>query len=123
MFCRRCAQPAPSQGAFHPAADSSPCVGNLPSKCPPCTPFLQDDEAAPVTGPTNFANLRQLTGMGSGGPGGRGPKLPSATLVSRLAAPRHRLGKEPATGGSGGRAVDAASAVFEQVVQGLGGKK
>ena len=59
------------------------------------------------TGPTSFANLRQMAGMP---PAGQQRKRAGATLVSRLAPPAHRKGKEPQQG-DGASAAAAAAAV------------
>jgi hypothetical protein len=78
-------------------------------------------EAAPA-GPTSFANLRQLTGLPAGGAKASKP-AGGSSLVSRLAAPKHRPGKEPlgSQGAGSSEGLDAANydAVFGQVIGGV----
>ncbi len=62
------------------------------------------------TGPTSFANLRQMAGMPPAGQQLQQRKRAGATLVSRLAPPAHRKGKEPQQG-DGASAAAAAAAV------------
>lgn len=63
------------------------------------------------TGPTSFANLRQMAGMPPAGQQQQQQrKRAGASLVSRLAPPAHRKGKE-AQQGNGGSAAAAAAAV------------
>lgn len=74
-------------------------------------------------GPTSFANLRQLAGMPAPGPKPR--KRGGGTLVSRLKAPAHRSGKEPAGSGqaSQGASADAAAAAVAILAAGGRGAK
>ena len=77
-----------------------------------------EDEPA---GPTSFANLKQLAGLGGGQqqqPGGKAGgssrRRQGPSLVSKLGAGPHRTGKDSLP--SSQQALDAANAVCENVV-------
>lgn len=72
------------------------------------------------SGPTSFANLRQMAGMPGAG-AGQQRKRAGATLVSRLQPPAHRAGKEPVGSQQGSASADAAAAAVAALA--AGGRK
>lgn len=93
LLANRCALPPPLQGTAGSGEEGGGSGGS-----------------SAAAGPTSFANLRQMAGLPqAAGQVQQGRKRAGATLVSRLAAPAQRPGKES---GPSGNAAAAAVAVL-----------